>query len=173
MSSLPRSRVHPGVYVLAISAFAIGVAEFIVVGILPAIASDLGVPLATTGSLVGLYALALAIGTPLIVLMLGRFHKKYVLLGLATVFLIGNLIAALSPNYAILLGGRIVTALAHGSFFAIGATVAASLALKEQASRAIAIMFAGLTLAMVVGVPLGSLLGNAFGWRLPCRKETR
>jgi len=83
------------------------------------------------------------------------------------VFLLGNLVSALAPNYPILLVGRIITALAHGSFFAIGATVAASLAREGQASKAIAVMFAGLTLAMVIGVPLGSYLGNALGWRLP------
>ncbi|HWD31919.1 MAG TPA: MFS transporter [Pseudomonas sp.] len=161
------TRIHPGVFVLALTAFAIGVAEFIVVGILPAISADLGVPLASAGSLVGLYALALAIATPFIVLLLGRLPRKPVLLSLVAIFLGGNLLSALSSDYTTLLIGRIVTAVAHGSFFAIGATVAASLAPKGQASKAIAIMFAGLTLAMVVGVPLGSFLGNAMGWRLP------
>lgn len=160
-------RLHPGVLTLAVAAFAIGMAEFIVVGILPSIAFDLDVPLARTGSLVGLYALALAVGTPLTVLALARLPRKPVLLALIGVFLGGNLLAALSTDYTSLLAGRIVTAFAHGSFFAIGATVAASLAAKEQASKAIAVMFAGLTLAMVVGVPIGSFLGNAFGWRLP------
>ena len=114
-----------------------------------------------------MYALALAIGTPLVVLGLARFPGKPVLLGLIAVFLIGNLLSALSYSYAMLLAGRIVTAIAHGSFFAIGATVATRLAPKGQASRAIALMFGGLTLAMVVGVPLGSLIGNALGWQLP------
>ncbi|VVP16865.1 Inner membrane transport protein YdhP [Pseudomonas fluorescens] len=160
-------RIHPGVLALAVTAFAIGMAEFIVVGILPAIASDLDVPLARAGSLVGLYALALAIGTPLTVLALARLPRKPVLLTLIALFLGGNLLAALSTDYPSLLAGRVVTALAHGSFFAIGATVAASLAPKGQSSKAIAAMFAGLTLAMVVGVPLGSFLGNGMGWRLP------
>lgn len=160
-------RIHPGVLALAVTAFAIGMAEFIVVGILPAIASDLDIPLARAGSLVGLYALALAIGTPLTVLALARLPRKPVLLTLIAIFLGGNLLAALSTDYRSLLAGRVVTALAHGSFFAIGATVAASLAPKGQSSKAIAAMFAGLTLAMVVGVPLGSFLGNGMGWRLP------
>ncbi|ETK15211.1 major facilitator superfamily transporter [Pseudomonas sp. FH4] len=151
-----KQRIHPGVLALAVTAFAIGMAEFIVVGILPAIASDLDVPLARAGSLVGLYALALAIGTPLTVLALARLPRKPVLLTLIALFLGGNLLAALSTDYPSLLAGRVVTALAHGSFFAIGATVAASLAPKGQSSKAIAAMFAGLTLAMVVGVPLGS-----------------
>ncbi|WP_121498830.1 MFS transporter [Pseudomonas aeruginosa] len=162
-----RGGTHPGLWALAITAFAIGVTEFIVVGVLPAIASDLDVPLARAGSLVGLYALALAIGTPLVVLTLARMPRKPVLLALIAVFLFGNLLSALSESYAMLLTGRVVTAIAHGSFFAIGATVAARLAHEGQASRAIALMFAGLTLAMVIGVPLGSLIGNGLGWRLP------
>lgn len=157
----------PGIWALAVNAFAIGVAEFIVVGVLPAIAADLHVPLARAGGLVGLYALALAIGTPLVVLALARLPRKPLLLALVAVFLAGNLLSALSTGYPMLLAGRIVTAVAHGSFFAIGATVAARLAPPGQASRAIALMFAGLTLAMVIGVPLGSLVGNALGWRLP------
>lgn len=164
-----RVGTHPGLWALAIMAFAIGVAEFIVVGVLPAIASDLDVPLGHASSLVGLYALALAlaIGTPLFVLTLARMPRKPVLLALVAVFLVGNLLSALSESYAMLLAGRIVTAIAHGSFFAIGATVAARLVPEGQASRAIALMFAGLTLAMVIGVPLGSLIGNNMGWRLP------
>jgi len=158
---------HPGVWALAVTAFAIGVAEFIVVGMLPAIAGDLAVSLARAGSLVGFYALALAVGAPMVVLALARLPRKPVLLGLVAVFLAGNLLSALAAGYEMLLAGRLLTAVAHGSFFAIGATVAARLAAQGQASRAIALMFAGLTLAMVIGVPLGSLIGNALGWRLP------
>jgi len=158
---------HPGVWALAVTAFAIGVAEFIVVGVLPTIAADLAVPLAQAGGLVGLYALALAVGAPTVVLALARLPRKPVLLGLVALFLAGNLLSALATGYEVLLAGRLLTAVAHGSFFAIGATVAARLAPEGQASRAIALMFAGLTLAMVIGVPLGSLIGNALGWRLP------
>ena len=161
------SRSHAGVWALAVTAFAIGVAEFIVVGVLPTISKDLGVPLARTGELVGFYALALAIGTPIIVLIFARLPRKPLLLGLVTVFLLGNLLSALSTNYAMLMAGRLLTALSHGSFFAFGSTVAARLAPKGQSSRAIATIFAGLTLAMVIGVPFGSLIGNAWGWRLP------
>lgn len=160
-------RTHPGVWALAVTAFAIGVAEFIVVGVLPAIARDLGVPLARAGGLVGLYALALAVGTPVVVLALARLPRKPLMLSLVAVFLAGNMVSALSTSYELLLAERILTAVAHGSFFAIGATVAARLAPEGQASRAIAAMFAGLTLAMVIGVPLGILIGNALGWRLP------
>ncbi|EJN26119.1 arabinose efflux permease family protein [Pseudomonas sp. GM78] len=165
--SVGKQRLHPGVWALAVTAFAIGVAEFIVVGVLPAISRELEIPLARAGSLVGLYALALAVGTPLLVLALARFPRKPVLLWLIAVFLGGNLVSALSVDYYSLLAGRIVTAVAHGGFFAMGATVAARLAPKGQESNAIALMFAGLTLAMVIGVPLGSFLGNGMGWRLP------
>lgn len=160
-------RIHAGVWALAVTAFAIGVAEFIVVGVLPAIAQDLHVSLAQAGSLVGTYALALAIGTPIVVLGLARLPRKPLLLALVTTFLFGNLLSAFSTDYHMLLLGRIITAIAHGSFFAIGATVAARLAAPGAASRAISVMFAGLTLAMVIGVPLGSMIGNGLGWRLP------
>ena len=178
-SSLPRpltqghggadaaARMHPGVLSLSVSAFAIGVAEFLVVGVLPAIAKDLAVSLERAGALVSWYALALAIGTPLLVVGLARLPHKIVLLGLMLVFLAGNLLAAFSGSYAVLLLGRMITAVAHGTFFAIGATVASSLAPRGQSGRAIAVMLAGLTLAMVIGVPLGSVLGNQQGWRLP------
>jgi len=159
--------LHPGVLSLAVGAFAIGVTEFIVVGILPAIAQDLHVTLDSAGALVSLYALALAIGTPLAVLGLSRYPRKTVLMTLMAVFLAGNLLAAFSTNYAVLLTGRVITAIAHGAYFGIGATVAAALAPKGQAGRAISVMLAGLTLAMVLGVPLGSFLGNLMGWRLP------
>ena len=165
--SPPASSMPPGVLALAVGAFAIGVTEFIVVGILPAIAKDLRISIESAGSLVSLYALALAVGTPLLVLLMSRLPRKAALLGLMSVFLAGNLLAAFSHTFELLLAGRVVTAVAHGTFFAIGATVAASLVDKAQAGRAISVMFAGLTLAMVIGVPLGSFLGNLMGWRLP------
>lgn len=162
-----KTPIHPGIWALAVTSFAIGVAEFIVVGVLPAIARDLHVSLAAAGKLVGLYALALAIGTPLAVLGLARLARKTVLLSLITLFLSGNILSSLADSYPLLLAGRAITAVAHGSFFAIGATVASRLAPPGQGGRAIALMFSGLTLAMVIGVPLGSLIGNSVGWRLP------
>ncbi len=152
---------------LAVTAFAIGAAEFIVVGVLPAISFDLHVSLARAGSLIGIYAFALAIGTPITVLMTSHYGRKPLLIGLVLVFFAGNVAAALSKDFSTLLIARALTAVAHGSFFAIGASVAARLAKPGQASRAIALMFAGHTLAMVVGVPLGTYVGNLFGWRLP------
>lgn len=166
-TTVATTRMPRGVLSLAVAAFAIGVTEFIVVGILPSIAKDLHISIESAGSLVSLYALALAIGTPLLVIALSRLPRKLALLGLMTVFLAGNLLAALSHTFELLLAGRVITAIAHGTFFAIGATVAANLVPKAQAGRAISVMFAGLTLAMVIGVPLGSFLGNLMGWRLP------
>src|SRR5690606_37458503 len=117
-NTMSRDDTHPGLWALVVTAFAIGVTEFIVVGVLPAIATDLDVPLARAGGLVGLYALALAIGTPLVVLGLARLPRKPVLLALVAVFLAGNLLSALSTSYPMLLAGRVITAVAHGSFFA-------------------------------------------------------
>ncbi|MBE4295563.1 MFS transporter [Vibrio parahaemolyticus] len=164
---MSKQALHPSIWLLSVTAFAIGVAEFIVVGVLPSIAASFDITIAKAGSLVGLYALALAIGTPICVLFFSRYPKKPVLLALITVFLLANIVAACATSYTMLLAARVVTAVAHGSFFAIGATVAAKLAPKGQDSRAIAIMFAGLTLAMVIGVPLGSVIGNMAGWQWP------
>ncbi|WPM85571.1 MFS transporter [Apirhabdus apintestini] len=144
-----------------------------VVGILPSLATAFQISLSRAGGLVGFYALALAVGTPVLVLCLARIPRKALLLGLIAVFLAGNLVSALAGSYAVLLTGRMITTVAHGSFFAIGATVAAHLAPKGQAGKAIALMFAGLTLAMVIGVPLGSFIGNAANWRLPFSPSQR
>lgn len=159
--------LHPGLIALAVTAFAIGVAEFIVVGILPDIANGLNIQITDAGNLVGYYALALALGSPLVVLLFSSYQKKKILLGLIITFSFGSIISATSDSYALFLIGRVLTAIAHGSFFAIGATVAIKLVPVGQGGKAIAIMFSGLTFAMVFGVPLGSLLGNAFGWRVP------
>lgn len=158
---------HPAVLALAVAAFAIGMAEFIVVGVLPAIASDLGVTQDRAGALVSGYALALAIGTPLLMLTLSRFAPRRVLTGLMALFVIGNLLAVVAQDFTSLMLGRIITAVAHGALFALGATVASRLAPEGRSGSAIALMFSGLTLAMVVGVPIGSLLGNGMGWRMP------
>lgn len=158
---------HPAVLALAVAAFAIGMAEFIVVGVLPAIASDLGVTQDRAGALVSGYALALAIGTPLLMLTLSRFAPRRVLTGLMTLFVIGNLLAVVAQDFTSLMLGRVITAVAHGALFALGATVASRLAPEGRSGSAIALMFSGLTLAMVVGVPIGSLLGNGMGWRMP------
>ncbi|MDC8756111.1 MFS transporter [Janthinobacterium fluminis] len=150
---------------LTISAFAIGTSEFVIVGLLPNIAADLGVDLPSAGLLVSLYALGVAVGAPVLTALSGKLPRKTLLLSLMVLFTVGNLLAWQSPGYASLVAARILTGLAHGVFFSIGSTIATSLVAKEKAASAIAIMFTGLTVALVTGVPLGTFIGQHFGWR--------
>ena len=150
---------------LTISAFAIGTTEFVIVGLLPTIAADLGIGLPSAGLLVSLYALGVAVGAPLLTAATGRLPRKHLLLGLMALFTLGNLVAWQSPGYESLVVARILTGLAHGVFFSIGSIIATRLVPKEKAAGAIAIMFTGLTVALVTGVPLGTWIGQHFGWR--------
>jgi DHA1 family inner membrane transport protein len=150
---------------LTLSAFAIGTTEFVIVGLLPTIGADLGVSLPSAGLLVSLYALGVAIGAPVLTALTGKVPRKLLLLSLMVLFTLGNLLAWLAPSYESLVLARIVTGLAHGVFFSIGSTIATSLVPKEKAASAIAIMFTGLTVALVTGVPLGTFIGQHFGWR--------
>lgn len=150
---------------LTLSAFAIGTTEFVIVGLIPTIASDLGVSLPSAGLLVSLYALGVAVGAPLLTALTGRVPRKRLLLALMALFTLGNLLAWQAPGYESLILARIVTGLAHGVFFSIGSTIATGLVSKEKAASAIAIMFTGLTVALVTGVPLGTFIGQQFGWR--------
>ncbi|HDY98113.1 MAG TPA: MFS transporter [Pseudomonas sabulinigri] len=150
---------------LTLSAFAIGTTEFVIVGLLPTIAADLGVSLPSAGLLISLYALGVAIGAPLLTAMTGKVPRKALLLGLMVLFTAGNLLAWQAPSYESLIIARVITGLAHGVFFSIGSTIATSLVSKEKAASAIAIMFTGLTVALVTGVPLGTFIGQHFGWR--------
>ncbi|SFF83796.1 MFS transporter [Neptunomonas qingdaonensis] len=150
---------------LTLSAFAIGTTEFVIVGLVPTIAQDLGVSLPSAGLLVSLYALGVAIGAPVLTALTGRWNRKSVLLSLMALFIAGNLLAWMAPSYDSLIAARILTGLAHGVFFSIGSTIATSLVPKEKEASAIAIMFTGLTVALVTGVPLGTWIGQAFGWR--------
>ncbi|MDO6461186.1 MFS transporter [Granulosicoccaceae sp. 1_MG-2023] len=152
-------------FALTLSAFAIGTTEFVIVGLVPTIAQDLAVSLPSAGLLVSLYALGVAIGAPVLTALTGRWNRKWVLLTLMSLFIIGNLLAWMAPNYASLITARILTGLAHGVFFSIGSTIATSLVSKEKEASAIAIMFTGLTVALVTGVPLGTFIGQTFGWR--------
>ncbi|WEL71443.1 MFS transporter [Pseudomonas sp. CBSPCGW29] len=149
---------------LTLSAFAIGTTEFVIVGLLPTIGADLGVSLPSAGLLVSLYALGVAIGAPVLTALTGKVPRKLLLLSLMVLFTLGNLLAW-PPSYESLVLARIVTGLAHGVFFSIGSTIATSLVPKEKAASAIAIMFTGLTVALVTGVPLGTFIGQHFGWR--------
>ncbi|MDX8124275.1 MFS transporter [Janthinobacterium sp. GMG2] len=150
---------------LTLSAFAIGTTEFVIVGLLPTIAADLGVNLPSAGLLVSLYALGVAVGAPVLTALTGKIPRKTLLLSLMVLFTLGNLLAWKSPGYETLVVARILTGLAHGVFFSIGSTIATSLVLKDKAASAIAIMFTGLTVALVTGVPLGTFIGQHFGWR--------
>jgi len=150
---------------LTVSAFAIGTTEFVIVGLIPTIAGDLGVSLPSAGLLVSLYALGVAVGAPVLTALSGRLPRKLLLLALMALFTVGNLLAWQAPGYETLIAARILTGLAHGVFFSIGSTIATSLVAKEKAASAIAIMFTGLTVALVTGVPLGTFVGQHFGWR--------
>ena len=152
-------------FALTLSAFAIGTTEFVIVGLVPTIAQDLGVTLPSAGLLVSLYALGVAVGAPVLTALTGRWNRKWVLLSLMSLFIVGNLLAWMAPNYASLMTARILTGLAHGVFFSIGSTIATSLVSKDKEASAIAIMFTGLTVALVTGVPLGTFIGQTFGWR--------
>jgi len=150
---------------LTISAFAIGTTEFVIVGLIPTIAEQLGVTVPSAGLLVTIYALGVAIGAPVLTALTSRIPRKLLLVGLMVVFTLGNLLAWQSPSYESLVIARLLTGLAHGVFFSIGSTIATSLVAKEKAASAIAIMFGGLTVALVTGVPLGTFIGQQFGWR--------
>lgn len=150
---------------LTLGAFAIGTTEFVIVGLLPTIAADLQVSLPSAGLLVSLYALGVAVGAPVLTALTGRVPRKTLLVALMLVFTIGNLVAFLAPGYNALIVARILTGLAHGVFFSIGSIIATSVVPKEKAASAIAIMFTGLTVALVTGVPLGTFIGQHLGWR--------
>lgn len=150
---------------LTLSAFAIGTTEFVIVGLIPTIAADLAVSLPSAGALVSLYALGVAVGAPLLTALTGRLPRKTLLLVLMALFSAGNLLAWLAPGYASLVAARVLTGLTHGVFFSIASTLATGLVPKEKAASAIATMFSGLTVALVTGVPLGTFIGQHFGWR--------
>ncbi|ASM29655.1 Inner membrane transport protein ydhP [Serratia marcescens] len=150
---------------LTISAFAIGTTEFVIVGLIPTIAEQIGVTVPSAGLLVTIYALGVAIGAPVLTALTSRIPRKLLLVGLMVLFTLGNLLAWQSPSYESLVIARLLTGLAHGVFFSIGSTIATSLVVKEKAASAIAIMFGGLTVALVTGVPLGTFIGQQFGWR--------
>ena len=152
-------------FALMIGAFAIGTTEFVIVGLVPTIAQSLAIRVPSAGLLVSLYALSVAISAPLLTAMTARWQRRNVLLFLMAIFVVGNLLAWQATNFSTLIGARIVTGLAHGVFFSIGSTIATQLVTKEKAAAAIAMMFTGLTVALVTGVPLGAYIGQHFGWQ--------
>src|SRR3954470_9237663 len=153
-------------FALATGAFGIDTTEFAPMGLLPVIAADLHVSIPTAGLLVTGYALGVVVGAPLLTLPTERMPRKWLLLGLMALFTLGNLLSALSPNYAVLLAARVVTSLCHGAFFGVGSVVAESLVAPAQHASAVAGMFMGLTIANIGGVPLATWVGQHLGWRV-------
>jgi DHA1 family inner membrane transport protein len=150
---------------LALSAFAIGTTEFVIMGLLPQVAGNLSVSIPAAGWLVSGYALGVLVGAPIMALATQKLPHRSALLVLMGIFILGNALCAIAPSYGFLMGARIITALCHGAFFGIGAVEAASLVPEQKRASAIALMFTGLTLANVLGVPAGTALGQFAGWR--------
>jgi DHA1 family inner membrane transport protein len=158
-------KLNPGLLALAVGAFGIGVTEFAPMGLLPVIANDLRVSIPTAGLLISAYALGVVIGAPLMTLTTGRVPRRTLLIALAGIFTLGNLLAAVSTGYAMLMAARVLTSFNHGAFFGVGSVVAASLVPAERRAGAVAAMFMGLTIANIVGVPLATWAGDHLGWR--------
>jgi len=158
-------RINPPLVALATGAFGIGVTEFAPMGMLPGIASDLGVSIPAAGLLVSAYAIGVLIGAPLMTLTTGKIPRRYLLIGLMAIFTLGNLMSALATDYTSLMVARVVTSLNHGAFFGVGSVVAASLVAPDKRAGAVAAMFMGLTLATIGGVPLAAWFGELLGWR--------
>jgi DHA1 family inner membrane transport protein len=152
-------------FALAAASFGIGTTEFVIMGLLPNVAHDLGVTIPQAGLLVSGYALGVVFGAPILAVATAHIDRRRALLLLIGIFILGNGLCAIAPSYALLMGARIVTAFSHGAFFGVGAVVAAGVVLPQKRSQAIALMFTGLALANVLGVPLGTALGQAAGWR--------
>lgn len=152
-------------YALALGGFGIGLTEFVIMGLLPEVSADFGVTETVAGYLISGYALAVAIGAIILTAFFSRLDRKKSLLFLMLLFILGNLLCAVGPSYELVMVGRVVAALCHGAFFGIGSVVAADMVPANKRAGAISFMFAGLTIANVLGVPLGTLLGQATGWR--------
>ena len=150
---------------LTAAAFGIGTTEFIIMGLLPQLATDFSISIPKAGTLVSGYALSVTCGSPLVAVALGKIDRRRALLMLMSLFTVGNALCALAPGFGVLLGARILTALCHGSFFGIASVLAANIVPRGERAQAIALMFSGLTLANILGVPVGTALGLAFGWR--------
>ncbi len=150
---------------LTAAAFGIGTTEFIIMGLLPQLATDFSISIPKAGTLVSGYALSVTCGSPVVAVALGKMDRRRALLMLMSLFTVGNALCALAPGFGVLLGARILTALCHGSFFGIASVLAANIVPRGVRAQAIALMFSGLTLANILGVPVGTALGLAFGWR--------
>lgn len=164
--SLNKRRSTMALLALAVSAFAIGTTEFISVGLLPLIANDLNIPVTTAGLTVSLYALGVTFGAPILTSLTSRMSRKSLLLWIMIIFIIGNSLAFSATSIGVLLVARVIAAFSHGIFMSIGSTIAADLVPENRRASAISIMFTGLTVATVTGVPFGTFIGQQFGWRL-------
>jgi multidrug resistance protein len=164
--SLAKKRSTLALLALAISAFAIGTTEFISVGLLPIIAKDLQIPVTTAGLTVSIYALGVTFGAPILTSITSSMPRKTLLLWIMFIFIIGNGIAASATSIGVLLVARVISAFSHGVFMSIGSTIAADLVPENRRASAISIMFTGLTVATVTGVPFGTFIGQQFGWRM-------
>ncbi|TCK65849.1 MFS transporter [Curtobacterium sp. PhB136] len=160
-----RTRLPAGLIALALGGFGIGLTEFVILGLLPEVADDFSVTIPQAGYLVSGYAISVAFGGVFVTAATASLRPKTVLCGLMVLFVVGNLLSAVASGYGQMLVGRIVAALCHGAFFGIGSVLAASLVPANRKAQAISIMFLGLTVANVLGVPLGTFLGQAYGWR--------
>ena len=152
-------------YALTAGAFGIGVTEFVIMGLLLEVSRELGVTIASAGLLISGYALGVVVGAPVLTALTAAWPRKTVLIALMVIFTLGNAACALAPSYGWLAAARVLTALAHGTFFGVGSVVATGLVAKERQASAIAVMFTGLTVANILGVPFGTWLGQEFGWR--------
>uniref|UniRef100_UPI0013C48583 MFS transporter n=1 Tax=Streptomyces europaeiscabiei TaxID=146819 RepID=UPI0013C48583 len=151
---------------LAVGAFGIGTTEFVIMGLLPEVAGDLGISIPAAGHLVSAYALGVVIGAPLLAAVTARLPRRKVLIGLMVLFVVGNALSALAPDEHWLLAARFLSGLPHGAFFGVGAVVATGLVAPERKARSVSLMFLGLTIANVAGVPAATLVGQHFGWRI-------
>ena len=150
---------------LAVGAFGIGTTEFVMMGLLPNVADDLHISIPTAGHLVSAYALGVVIGAPLLAAVTARMSRRTVLIGLMALFVLGNALSALAPGYDWLLAARFLSGLPHGAFFGVGAVVATNLVAPERKARSVSLMFLGLTVANIAGVPVATLMGQHLGWR--------
>lgn len=160
-----KGRFPISLFSLTAGAFAIGMTEFVIMGLLPDVAEDLHVTIPQAGQLITSYAMGVAIGAPILALFTNKLPQKLLLCLLMALFILGNTIAVIAPNYTILMGARILTALAHGTFFGVGGVIAINLVRPDKRAGAVSVMMAGLTIANIMGVPFGTFIGQQLGWR--------
>lgn len=163
--TVEQNRMPIAIWALTVSVFAIGTTEVVMIGLLPTIAKEFSIGIASTGWLVTSYAIGVAIGGPFVAAFTNKINRKRLLITIMLLFVVGNGLASISSNFSLLIVARILSGVAHGVFVGIGANIASSMVSKEKRATSIAIMFTGLTVAMVTGVPLGTYIGQQFGWR--------